>query len=143
MMRGMKIHHGQATVKTSGRVGVQNVTQEVARLLQGSGIRDGIAVVSVPHTTCGLIVNEDEEGLLEDLRDLAECLLSPMRPPAGFRHDRVDNNAQSHLTSALLGHSVTVPVAGGALDLGRWQSILLIEMDGPRSRTLRAQVLGT
>jgi secondary thiamine-phosphate synthase enzyme len=142
MMRGMKIHHGSATVKTLGRVSVRNVTEEITRLLEGSGIRDGIAVVSVPHTTCGLIVNEDEEGLLEDLRDLAESLLSHMKPAAGFRHDRVDNNAQSHLTSALLGQSITVPVSGGALDLGRWQSVLLIEMDGPRTRTLRAQILG-
>ncbi len=138
----MKIHHGQATVKTEAPVSVQNVTEVVTREVGGSGITDGLAIVSVPHTTCGVCINEDEAGLREDIRDMAQRLLSPLRGAAGFRHDRVDNNAQAHLTSVLLGHSVSLSVKDGKLQMGGWQSVFLIEMDGPRSRTLHVQVLG-
>ncbi|HEY3175166.1 MAG TPA: secondary thiamine-phosphate synthase enzyme YjbQ [Candidatus Polarisedimenticolia bacterium] len=138
----MKIHHARATVKTSGSVCVENVTRVVADELGRSKIAAGIAVVSVPHTTCGLALNEDETGLKEDIRGVAERLLTPLAREGGFRHNCVDDNAQAHLTSILLGHSVTVPVAGARLDLGTWQSIFLIELDGPRSRTLTVQILG-
>ena len=138
----MRIHHGQAAVKTGGHVSVENVTSLVRGELERAGIAAGIAVVSVPHTTCGVTVNEDERGLKEDMRRLAERLLAPMAAETGFAHNCVDDNAQAHLTSILLGHSVTVPVAGSRLDLGAWQSIFLIEMDGPRSRRLNIQILG-
>ncbi len=138
----MKIHHGRVTVKTGGRVAVENVTALVRSEVERSGIAGGVAVISVPHTTCGLAVNEDERGLRQDIRRLAETLLSPLAAQEAFRHDCVDDNAQAHLTSILLGHSVTLPVSGGSLELGTWQSVFLIEMDGPRSRSLTIQVLG-
>ena len=138
----MNIHHGQALVKTAGRIGVENVTALVRRELDRSKVRSGLAVVSVPHTTCGLAVNEDERGLKEDMRRLAERLLGPLAAEGGFAHNCVDDNAQAHLTSILLGHSITLPVAEGRLVLGTWQSVFLIEMDGPRSRTLNVQILG-
>lgn len=138
----MKIHHGRVPVKTTGRISVENVTDLVGRELQRSGIEAGFALVSVPHTTCGVALNEDERGLKQDIRRLADKLLDPVAAEGEFLHDRVDDNARAHLTSILLGHSVTVPVEAGRLQLGTWQSIFLIEMDGPRSRTLRVQILG-
>jgi len=138
----MKIHHGRVSVKTGGRVTVENVTAPVRAEVMRSGIAAGLAVITVPHTTCGLAVNEDESGLRQDIRRLAETLLSPLAAQEAFNHDCVDDNAQAHLTSILLGHSVTLPVSGGSLDLGTWQSVFLIEMDGPRSRSLTIQVLG-
>lgn len=138
----MKIHHARATVKTGSHVSVENVTAAVRREVEKSGIGSGIAVVSVPHTTCGLALNEDEQGLRQDMRRLAERLLAPLCTDGPFQHNCVDDNAQAHLTSILLGHSVTVPIAGAQLQLGTWQSIFLIEMDGPRSRSLTLQILG-
>jgi secondary thiamine-phosphate synthase enzyme len=76
------------------------------------------------------------------LERLGGSLLDPFRGSGGFRHDAIDDNAQAHLTSVLLGHSVTVPVASGKPVLGIWQSLLLLEMDGPRSRTLDLTLLG-
>ena len=138
----MRIHHAQLSVKTGGRISVENVTPMVRLELEHAGIAAGIAVVSVPHTTCGVVLNEDEQGLRQDMLHLAEKLLTPMASQRDFAHNCVDDNAQAHLTSILLGHSVTVPVAGGQLVLGSWQSIFLIEMDGPRSRSLGVQILG-
>jgi len=138
----MKIHHGRVSVKTGGHVAVENVTALVRGEVARSGIAGGLAVVTVPHTTCGLAVNEDEQGLMQDIRRLAETLLSPVAAQEAFRHNCVDDNAQAHLTSILLGHSVTLPVSGGSLELGTWQSVFLIEMDGPRTRNLTIQILG-
>ena len=139
----MKIHQGRVAVKTSGRVSLENVTARVAGEVETSGVRRGLAVITVPHTTCGLAINEDEQGLKRDMQRLAETLLNPLEETeGGFRHDCVDNNAQAHLTSILLGHSLTVPVVDSRLELGTWQSLFLIEMDGPRSRELSVQVLG-
>lgn len=138
----MKIHQGAATVRTRARISVENVTSFVAREVESSGVADGILVASVPHTTCGLAVNEDESGLKDDIKRVAERLLTPMAESGPFTHDCVDDNAQAHLTSILLGHSVTVPVRDGCLHLGTWQSVFLIELDGPRSRRLDVQILG-
>ena len=138
----MRIHHAQASVKTTGHISVENVTSLVRRELERAKITTGLAVVSVPHTTCGVAINEDERGLKEDIRRLAEKLLAPLAAERDFAHNCVDDNAQAHLTSILLGHSVTMPVSGSQLELGTWQSVFLIEMDGPRSRSLSIQILG-
>lgn len=138
----MKIHQADAAVKTQGRVSVENVTALVRNTVERSGIKDGFVLVSVPHTTCGLVVNEDEEGLRRDIVRMAGSLLTPLAGHVGFEHDHVDNNAQAHLTSILLGHSVHLPVSSAAPVLGTWQSIFLVEVDGPRSRRLDIRVFG-
>jgi secondary thiamine-phosphate synthase enzyme len=130
------------TIRTPDRVAVVNVTGEVATALGRAGLRQGIAVVSVPHTTCGIAINEDEAGLKEDLVRLASRLLDPLSAEGPFHHDRVDDNARAHLTSVLVGSSAVVPVAGGELSLGTWQSLFLLEMDGPRARRLEITFLG-
>ena len=132
-----------AQIRTGSKTCVVNVTGEVTLALDKSGVREGLALVSVPHTTCALCVNEDEPGLLRDLTAMTERLLAPLRPPGGFEHDRIDDNAAAHLFASLVGGSVVVPVGGGSLRLGTWQSILLLEADGPRSRRLDMTFLGT
>jgi secondary thiamine-phosphate synthase enzyme len=138
----MRIHQADTAVKTQGRVSVENVTGQVRSCVERSGIRDGFVLVTVPHTTCGLAVNEDEDGLRRDIIRLAGSLLTPLAGPVGFEHDHVDNNAQAHLTAILLGHSVHLPVTKSAPVLGTWQSVFLVEMDGPRTRRLDIRVFG-
>ena len=142
MIRGMKIHQGSATVKTASRICVENITPLLRREVAASGIATGLAVVIVPHTTCGVVVNEDESGLRADLARLAERLLVPLQDEGPFRHDAIDNNARAHLTAALLGHESALPVIGSQLSLGEWQSLFLIEMDGPRTRKVQITILG-
>lgn len=138
----MRTATATAEIRTPARVAVLDVTDEVRRALAGAAVRDGLALVSVPHTTCGLCVNEDETGLRQDLAHLTEALVSALEPRGGFAHDRIDDNARAHLFAALLGHSVSLPVRGAELGLGPWQSVLLIEADGPRARRLEMTFLG-
>ncbi len=105
------------------------------------GARNGIAVYNVMHTTAALIVCENEPDLLEDIVRVAESWLADMRP---FQHGRYGApNAEAHITSALAGTSLTIPIADGKLLLGIWQSILLLELDGPRPRKLTCTVIET
>ena len=138
----MATYRTQVDVATQSRVEVRNVSREVSGALSRSPVKDGIACLTVRHTTCALALNEDERGLLRDLRRLATTLLDPLRESTPFEHDEIDHNAQAHLTSVVLGPSLTLPVAGGSLVLGTWQSILLVEMDGPRRRTVDVMVVG-
>lgn len=128
------------TVRTPARVSLVNVTRELERAVRESGIESGLACAFVPHTTCALIVNEDEAGLRRDLSRLVTGVIEPLRSAAPFAHDRVDDNAAAHLAASLLQPSVVIPVAGGKPALGTWQSLFVVEMDGPRTRTLRVTV---
>lgn len=117
-------------VETADRTEVVDVTDRVAEAVPPD--HDGTVTVFVRHTTAGVVVNEAELRLLDD----AEAFLSDLVPDEGWRHDELDGNADSHLRALLVGPSETLPVADGALDLGRWQSVLLVECDGPRTRTV-------
>lgn len=132
----------EVAVRTDSRIQVVNVTRKVTDACGRLGLREGILLVSCRHTTCALCLNEDEAGLRQDLERLGGSLLNPFRGSGGYHHDEIDDNAQAHLTSVLLGHSLTLPVESGRMVLGTWQSILLLEMDGPRSRTLDLTFIG-
>lgn len=117
------------TVATDARLDIVDVTDRVAAAVEG----EGTATVFVDHTTAGVVINEAEPRLLDDMR----TFLSDLVPDEGWRHDELDGNADSHLRAMLLGPSATVPVVDGEPELGRWQSVLLVECDGPRERTVR------
>lgn len=105
------------------------------------GARNGIAVFTVMHTTAALILCENEPDLRDDIVRVAEHWLSAFRP---FQHGRLSApNAEAHITSALTGTSLTIPIVAGKLLLGAWQSILLLELDGPRRRKLMCTVIET
>ena len=95
----------------------------------------GAATVSIRHTTAGVAVNEAERRLLDDV----ETFLGGVVADDGWAHDSLDDNADAHLRALLIGASETVPVSGGSLDLGTWQSVLLVECDGPRTRTVEVR----
>jgi secondary thiamine-phosphate synthase enzyme len=125
---------GSFTVETAARLSVHDVTDRVERALPPDA--DGLCTVYCRHTTAGLVVNEAESRLLSDV----ETFLGDLVPDEGWAHDELDGNADSHLRALLLGPSVTVPVADGALDLGTWQAVLLVECDGPRERRVEVHV---
>ena len=137
----MRVLSDSFRVRTAERICVRNVSEEVRKTVRSRGGKNGLVHVSIPHTTCALCVNEDEPGLTADIEHVAAQILSPIRKNRSFEHDNVDDNAQAHLTSILFGHSVTLPLQGGEIGLGTWQSILLVEMDGPRMREIGVQIL--
>ena len=121
-------------VRTDDRVAVTDITDRVAAELPPDAT--GTCTVFVRHTTAAVHVNEAEPRLLGDIEDALESLV----PETGWDHDQLDGNADAHLRSMLLGRSVTVPVVDGDLDVGTWQSILLVECDGPRTRSVTVVV---
>lgn len=92
-------------------------------------IKSGIVNIFSKHSTSAIVVNENESGLLNDLELVLGDLVSDKY---SWQHDRIDNNAKSHLKSFLLSSSETIPISNGKLDLGTWQSIFFVELDGPR-----------
>jgi len=138
----MAVRRAVLEVQTDRKTQIVNVTEKVRQACRKLGVSEGILLVSVRHTTCAVCVNEDEAGLRHDFERLGETLLNPFRGHDGYHHDRIDDNAQAHLTSILLGHSATLPLKEGRPMLGTWQSILLLEIDGPRPRTLDLAAIG-
>ena len=141
----MKMHHASVALQGEDRVEIIDVTKLVRDVVQASGIRNGITVANTLHTTCALFINEFQASLMADLELLAERLVPAA---AGYRHDdpRYSDcergNAEAHLRTALLGRTITLGVSDGELVLGRFQSIIFAELDGPRRRCLAVQVLG-
>ncbi|MBI1962825.1 MAG: YjbQ family protein, partial [Candidatus Rokubacteria bacterium] len=127
------------------RTEVSDITKLVRNAVQLSPVTAGIALINTLHTTCALFINEYQSALIDDLMGLIERLV-PERD--GYRHDdpRVTDcergNAHAHLRAALLGRNITIGVNNGELTLGRFQSIIFAELDGPRRREISVQVLG-
>ena len=130
---------------TRQKVQFVNLTEAVEQLISESGIHDGIAVVQSLHSTAALFVNEWQEALQEDFRTLLEQAVPAEAP---WRHndprysDCDRSNAASHLRALLLGSSAMLAVRRGQLVRGTWQSIILAELDGPRTRSVSLQILG-
>ncbi|MBO8174918.1 MAG: YjbQ family protein [Thermococcus sp.] len=118
-------------IRTNKEFEIIDITSKVQKIVEESDIQEGIAVIFTKHTTTALIVNENEKGLLSDI----EFLLRNIIPRGkGYMHDKIDNNAHSHLRAILLNPSIVIPIKDKKLELGVWQSILFVELDGPRFR---------
>jgi secondary thiamine-phosphate synthase enzyme len=118
------------TIETDDRTTALDITDRVTEAVPADA--DGVCTVFVRHTTAGVVVNENERRLLGDLTDALRQLV----PDEGWSHDALDGNADSHVRAMLLGESTTIPIQNGDIELGRWQSVLFIECDGPRTRTV-------
>lgn len=117
-----------------------NITDEVARIVARSGVKEGMVLVSAMHITAGVFINDAEDGLLADIDEWLEQL-APYRD--SYRHHRTgETNGDSHLKNLLVGHQVIVPITNGALDLGPWQQIFYAEFDGQRRKRVVVKVLG-
>ena len=125
-------------VETTARTEIKDITQDVARLVTQSGVENGLCHLYVPHTTAGILVNESDDP--DVARDIGNTLDRLVPRNAGYKH--YEGNADSHVKSALIGVSETVPIEGGKLGLGRWQGIFFCEFDGPRRREVKVRIVG-
>jgi secondary thiamine-phosphate synthase enzyme len=142
---GLKVQGESVLVQTNQRVELIDLTDRIAQVVRDVGVREGLVSVWLLHTTCAVFINEYQHALLSDIKRFLEQLVARdgqwmHNDPAYSDCDRM--NADSHLRTMLLGHSLTLQVSAGNLVLGQWQRILMAELDGPRERTLRAQVWG-
>jgi secondary thiamine-phosphate synthase enzyme len=130
-------------VRMAGGTEIENITKAVADAVAGSGLQAGTVTVFVQHTTASVMIIEDEPGIRADTKTFWNRLVPP--DPAWQHNTRNpgEDNGHSHLRGQLQGPSVTIPFAGGALLLGKWQQIVLVDFDTrSRSRELILQVLG-
>jgi secondary thiamine-phosphate synthase enzyme len=127
-------------LSTSKKQELTDITDKVNSIIKKSKIKDGICNVFAAHATAAIIINENyDPNICLDLLDALNKLI----PSGIWRHDRVDGNADSHLKSAILGPGETIPVKDGELLLGQWQSVMMAELDGPRSnRKVIVTVIG-
>lgn len=115
---------------TEGRSSLVPITDLVRKALADSGVEDGLCVVYVPHTTAGVLINENADP--DVARDVLGWFSRAVPQDPRFRH--VEGNSDAHLKAILAGSSVSIPVSQGELELGTWQGIYFAEFDGPRLR---------
>lgn len=142
---GLVVRGDMLTIQTQERVELTDVTERVVALARDAGVREGIVSLWSMHTTFAVFMNESQKALHADIKRLLEIMVD--RDADWMHNDPVHSdcdrlNADAHLRAMLLGHSLTLQISGGALVLGQWQRVLVAELDGPRSRTLRVQVMG-
>jgi len=144
----MRLTHRTLRHDTRNAVDLIDLTPELRRLVRELEITDGLLTVTSRHTTTAITINENESRLLDDLKDFFRRLAPP---EAAYRHNDIHlrdcppdepENAHAHLLAMVTGSSEVVAIVDGDLDLGRWQSVFLVELDGPRERTVSVQVIG-
>lgn len=126
--------------QTKQRRELINITDTVAKIVDKSGIAEGMVLISAMHITAGVFVNDHEPGLWQDIWKWLEHL-APEGPD--YEHHRTgEDNGHAHLKSILVHHQVIVPITAGKLDLGPWQQIFYAEFDGQRKKRLVVKALG-
>ena len=139
------IHGENFAVDTTRRIEIADLTDRVMDYVRPFEIREGQVALWSMHTTCALFVNESQKALVSDIEKFLEDTVARDHY---YRHNDPEHsdcdrgNADSHLRALLLGHSLMLQISGGEVVLGQWQRVLLAELDGPRTRTIRVQVLG-
>lgn len=135
----MNIIHENMKIDTNNSIEVINITKQVQKIIDNNKIHDGLINISTKHTTSSIMINEDETGLKKDYITFLEKIV----PDDNYFHNRIDNNATSHLKAMLTTTNQTIPVINNHVSLGVWQNIFFIELDGPRkNRTINITIIG-
>jgi secondary thiamine-phosphate synthase enzyme len=139
------VHASTLDIDTTDRVQLVDLTDRIAAAIAGSAVLEGLASIWSMHTTCALFINEAQNALHADIKRLLEQTVAREgrwlhNDPEHSDCDRC--NADAHLRAMLLGHSLTLQIAGGELVLGQWQRVLAAELDGPRTRSIRVHIQG-
>jgi len=124
-------------VRTSRRTELRNVTAEIQSLVRDAGCLEGLCHVYVPHTTAGVLINEGADP--DVARDMEKAFDNLVPRTGGYAH--AEGNSDSHIKTALVGSSETIPIENGRLALGRWQAVFFAEFDGPRTREFRVKIV--
>jgi secondary thiamine-phosphate synthase enzyme len=124
-------------IKTQQPKQVVDLTEKLTALITQRKVSDGLCSVFLTHTTAALTTGEVGEGTDDDLLDVVEKMI----PRVEFRHAHNPSHAWTHMAASILGPALQIPIAGGSLVLGTWQSVLLVELDGPRDRQVQVTLL--
>lgn len=144
----MLIHQQKIELETAPGISIYNLTPEITDLLTTTELKTGQVLIASQHTTTAVTLNEYEDRLLEDIKIQFQRLFPPDQPYLhNDLHLRVvppdePKNAHAHLIAMMFNQTEVVPVSDGKLVLGTWQSILFLDLDGPRHRTIFVQLMG-
>ena len=138
----MRSHTKYLTMKVSERMDFVNITQEVEKAVQESGVREGLCLVNAMHITASVFINDAESGLLHDY-DVWLEKLAPHAPTSHYQHNRTgEDNADAHLKRQIMGREVVVAITKGRLDFGPWEQIFYGEFDGRRRKRALVKIIG-
>ena len=134
------VHTDYLWFSTKQRREFVRITEDVARIVKESGVKEGMVLVSAMHITASVFVNDWEDGLLHDFDVWLEKLAPAGQP---YRHHQTgEDNADAHLKRTIMGHQVLLPITNGALDLGPWEQVFYGEFDGRRRKRVVVKVMG-
>jgi len=139
----MKSHTHYLTINLPTKMGFLNITKDVEKALQASGVREGLVLVNSMHITSSVFINDDERGLHHDFGEWLEEL-APFNPdPDHYFHNRTgEDNADAHLKRQIMGREVVVAITQGKLDFGPWEQIFYGEFDGHRNKRVLIKIIG-
>jgi len=130
--------YAEFRIKTGKKQEIVDITNYVKEIVRKSKVEEGLCVIYVPHATAAVIINENYDPSICD--DILNALEKLIPKDAGYKHDRIDDNAHAHIKSGILGPSQSIPIKNGELQLGTWQGIALADFDGPRERRVIVQI---
>jgi len=128
----------QINIKSPSREVLLDISKDIDLLVKKSGFKEGVCLIFVPHTTAGILINENADPAVK--KDILKYLKELIPESYGFSH--LEGNSDAHIKSSLIGHSVSVLIHEGKLLLGTWQGIMFAEFDGPRNRKIFVQIIG-
>lgn len=137
----MKSHRKELWFNTSRRREQINITGEVEKCIDESGVKEGLVLINAMHITASVFINDDEQGLHNDFEVWLEKL-APEKPYSQYRHNGYEDNADAHLKRTIMGREVVAAITKGKLDLGPWEQIFYGEFDGKRRKRVLVKIIG-
>ena len=138
----MKSKTEYLTFNTSTRCAFVNITSNVRKIVEESGIKEGLCLVNAMHITASVFINDNERGLHRDFEIWLESL-TPHEPTSKYQHNETgEDNADAHLKRQIMGREVIVAITNGKLDFGPWEQIFYGEFDGRRNKRVLVKVIG-
>lgn len=138
----MKSHTEYLTYEVPSRRGFVNITHDVRKIIQKSGVKEGLCLVNAMHITASVFINDNESGLHQDYEKWLEEI-APHEPVSQYQHNNTgEDNADAHLKRQIMGREVVVAITKGQLDFGPWEQIFYGEFDGKRPKRVLVKVIG-
>ncbi len=137
----MKTFRRELFFHTENRREFINITNDVQRCVEESGVKEGLCLVNAMHITASVFINDDEAGLHRDFEVWLEKL-APEKPYSQYRHNTFEDNADAHLKRQIMGREVVVAITNGKLDFGPWEQIFYGEFDGKRRKRVLVKIIG-
>ena len=138
----MRSYRHELWFETKTRLALINITDQVARCVRDSGVKEGLCLVNAMHITASVFINDDEPGLHQDYARWLEQL-APREPIDRYLHNRTgEDNGDAHLKRQVMGREVVVAITDGKLDFGPWEQIFYGEFDGRRRKRALVKIIG-